>query len=50
MEKLNTKEWFEKIVCEGKIIWGTNSFSDIAAVSLIDRYLDYLKGKENLKL
>lgn len=47
-QKLSPKEWFENIFVnqDGEkmpILWGTNTFSDISAVDLIERYSEYLK-------
>lgn len=42
-KKLLPKEWFETIFIGKKIRWGTNSFSDIAAIELIEKYVEYQK-------
>ena len=43
LQKLSPKEWFENILIGKEVIWGTNSFSDIAAIELIEKYVEYLK-------
>jgi len=45
MVKLQPKEWFEQIELRGcKVMWGTNSFSDIACMELIEKYIEYLNA------
>lgn len=43
--KLPPKEWFEKIAVKQNVIWGTNLFSDNAAICLIESYLEYLTSE-----
>jgi len=43
LQKLPPKEWFENVLIGKEVVWGTNSFSDIAAIKLIEKYVEYLK-------
>lgn len=41
LHKLPPKEWFEYVFIGKEVCWGTNMFSDIAAIQLIEKYIEY---------
>jgi hypothetical protein len=46
---VSPKEWFEKVLIGREVTWGTNTFTDVAAVDLIEKYVEYIKSLSGFK-